>query len=67
MNEIERKVMKRGYRYCRHWSAGVDDVWLGNNDSYAPQCQQGDVLVEMIGYDLGSVAWTENWGGDIDG
>ena len=51
MNQIEQKVIDRGYRYCGHWLAGMNDVWLGQYDSYAPQCQTGDLLVQIIGYD----------------
>ena len=43
------------------WGADSLDVSRGL-DPYNPGCRAGDWLVAMIGYDLGSVEWVENWG-----
>lgn len=64
--EVETRVMTRGYRFEGAWTATEDDVWRGLHNPYDPACEVGDILVELCGYDPGSVPWVENWGRPVE-
>lgn len=54
------------HRYRFDWTkiATLDDVMFGEIDADFPICQEGDLLVSIIGYNPGDEARLENWGTD---
>ena len=59
--EIEQRVSDRGVQLVAEWNADHNDVWHARNTPGFPECKVGDQMVELIGFDVLSVPWIENW------
>ena len=57
----ENRVDLNEVRVVNSWIADLTDE-LGSEEPYSPICRVGDWLVELVGYDAGSVSWVQNWG-----
>ena len=62
LEEIKEDIERRGYTFISMRIADETDENLGSQYSCHVSCNEGDMLVTMIGDDRGSVEWTESYG-----